>query len=293
MQTKDAMNFDRDSIAANATRRAFVMLAAVALLAMGVAAQAQDKSIVVASTTSTQDSGLFGHILPLFKKKSGIDVRVISQGTGQALDTGRRGDADVVFVHARPQEQKFIAEGYGVRRYPVMYNDFVLIGPKGDPAGINGTKDIVAALKTIKEKGVTFISRGDKSGTHAAELSLWKVAGIDIAKEKGPWYKEIGQGMGAALNTASASDGTMLADRGTWLSFKNRGALVIAVEGDNRLFNQYGVMLVNPDRHKHVKKELGQAFIDWLVSAEGQKAIADYKIGGQQLFFPNANAPGA
>ena len=277
---------------------AILALAAVALFAASPAAIAQEKSIVVASTTSTNDSGLFGHILPLFKKKSGIDVRVISQGTGQALDTGRRGDADVVFVHAKPQEEKFVADGNGVRRYPVMYNDFILIGPKGNTAGVNGTKDIVAALKTIKAKSAPFISRGDKSGTHAAELALWKAAGIDIVKARtdrsfGIWYKEIGQGMGAALNTASASNGYVLADRGTWLSFKNRGELIIAVEGDDRLFNQYGVMLVNPDKHKHVKKELGQALIDWLVSAEGQKAIADYKIGGQKLFFPNANVPGA
>jgi tungstate transport system substrate-binding protein len=275
------------------TRRSFVALgAAVALLAAS-AAFAQDKSIVVASTTSTQDSGLFGHILPLFKKKTGIDVRVVSQGTGQALDTGRRGDADVVFVHAKPQEEKFVADGFGVRRYPVMYNDFILVGPKSNPGGINGTKDIVTALKAIKDKGVAFISRGDKSGTHAAELALWKVAGIDIAKESGTWYKEIGQGMGAALNTASAANAYVLTDRGTWLSFKNRGDLVIAVEGDNRLFNQYGVMLVNPEKHNHVKTEDGQAFINWLISPEGQKAIADYKIGGQQLFFPNANSPGA
>lgn len=280
------------------TRRSFIAFTAIAALVASSAAStqqtlAQEKSIVVASTTSTQDSGLFGHILPLFKKKSGIDVRVISQGTGQALDTGRRGDADVVFVHARPQEEKFVADGFGVRRYPVMYNDFILVGPKNNSGGINGTKDIVAALKAIKEKGVAFISRGDKSGTHAAELALWKIAGIDIEKDRGTWYKEIGQGMGAALNTASASNAYVLADRGTWLSFKNRGDLVVAVEGDNRLFNQYGVMLVNPEKHKHVKKELGQAFIDWLVSAEGQKAIADYQIGGQQLFFPNATVPGA
>jgi len=275
------------------TRRSFIAFGAAVSLIVASAAFAQDKSIVVASTTSTQDSGLFGHILPLFKKKSGIDVRVISQGTGQALDTGRRGDADVVFVHAKPQEEKFVADGLGVRRYPVMYNDFVLIGPKSNSGSINGTKDIVAALKAIKGKSVSFISRGDKSGTHAAELALWKLAGIDIAKDRGTWYKEIGQGMGAALNTASASSAYVLADRGTWLSFKNRGDLVIAVEGDNRLFNQYGVMLVNPEKHKHVKKEMGQAFIDWLISAEGQKAIADYKIGGQQLFFPNANSPGA
>jgi tungstate transport system substrate-binding protein len=275
------------------TRRSLIAFALAAPLIAPSLAIAQDKSIVVASTTSTQDSGLFGHILPLFKKKSGIDVRVVSQGTGQALDTGRRGDADVVFVHAKPQEEKFVADGFGVRRYPVMYNDFILVGPKSNTAGINGTKDIVAALKTIKGKNVAFISRGDKSGTHAAELALWKVAGIDIAKDRGTWYKEIGQGMGAALNTASAANAYVLADRGTWLSFKNRGDLVIAVEGDNRLFNQYGIILVNPAKHKHVKKEMGQAFIDWLVSTEGQKAIADYKIGGQQLFFPNANAPGA
>ena len=273
------------------TRRFLIAVAATAVL--GAPAFAQDKSIVVASTTSTQDSGLFGHILPLFKARTGIDVRVVAQGTGQALDTGRRGDADVVFVHARSAEEKFLAEGFGVKRYPVMYNDFILIGPQSDPAGIRGSKDIVAGLKTLKDKGSAFISRGDKSGTHQAELNLWSIAGIDIAKEKGPWYKEIGQGMGAALNTASASNAYVLADRGTWLSFKNRGDLVIAVEGDKRLFNQYGVMLVDPQKHPSVKKELGQQFIDWLVSAEGQKAIADYKINGEQLFYPNASDPGA
>jgi tungstate transport system substrate-binding protein len=256
-------------------------------------APAQDKSIVVASTTSTQDSGLFGRILPRFKAKTGIDVRVVAQGTGQALDTGRRGDADVVFVHAKSQEEKFVADGFGVKRNPVMYNDFVLIGPGSDPAGIKGSRDIVQALQAIKAKAAPFISRGDRSGTHAAELALWQAAGIDIAKDKGPWYKEIGQGMGAALNTASASNAYVLADRGTWISFKNRGELAIVVEGDKRLFNQYGVMLVNPAKHPHVKKDLGQSFIDWLISAEGQKAIADYKIEGQQLFFPNADAPGA
>jgi tungstate transport system substrate-binding protein len=275
------------------THRTMIAFAAAALLAVAATAAAQDKSIVVSSTTSTQDSGLFGHILPLFKAKTGIDVRVVSQGTGQALDTGRRGDADVVFVHAKSAEEKFLSEGFGVRRFPVMYNDFILIGPNGDPAGIKGAKDIVAALKTIKDKGAPFISRGDRSGTHIAEVNLWKIAGIDIEKDKGPWYKSIGQGMGASLNTASAANAYVLSDRGTWLSFKNRGELVVAVEGDNRLFNQYGVMLVNPAKHPHVKKEMGQAFIDWLVSPEGQKAIADYKIGGQQLFFPNANAPGA
>ena len=277
------------------TRR--LLIAAAASLAFAGSAIAQDKSqeksILVASTTSTQDSGLFGHILPMFKAKTGIDVKVVAQGTGQALDTARRGDADVVFVHAKPAEEKFLAEGFGVKRYPVMYNDFVLIGPNSDPAGIKGSKDIVAALSAIKAKGADFISRGDKSGTHQAELNLWKAAGVDIAKDKGPWYKEIGQGMGAALNTASASNAYVLADRGTWLSFKNRGDLAIAVEGDKRLFNQYGVMLVNPEKHPSVKKDLGQQFIDWLVSSEGQKAIADYKINGEQLFYPNANDSGA
>jgi len=267
-------------------------LAVLGILSM-MPASAQDKSIVVASTTSTQDSGLFGHLLPAFKQKTGIDVKVIAQGTGQALDTGRRGDADVVFVHAKSAEEKFLAEGQSTKRYPVMYNDFVLIGPKSDPAGIKGTKDIVAALKTIKEKGAPFISRGDRSGTHIAELKLWTTAGIDIAKDKGPWYKDIGQGMGAALNTASAANAYVISDRGTWLSFKNRGDLVIAVEGDKRLFNQYGVMLVNPAKHPNVKAELGQQFIDWLVSPEGQKNIADYKINGEQLFYPNANDPNA
>jgi tungstate transport system substrate-binding protein len=269
------------------------LIAIAACVVLGGPALAQEKSIVVASTTSTQDSGLFGHILPLFKDKTGIAVRVVAQGTGQALDTGRRGDADVVFVHARPAEEKFVAEGAGVKRYAVMYNDFVLIGPESDPAGVKGTKDIVAALKAIKEKGAAFVSRGDKSGTHQAELYLWNVAGIDIAKDKGAWYKEIGQGMGAALNTASASNAYVLADRGTWLSFKNRGPLAVVVEGDKRLFNQYGVILVNPQKYPNVKQELGQQFIDWLVSPEGQKAIADYKINGEQLFYANASDPGA
>ena len=275
------------------TRRSLVVLAATITLVAAAPAPAQDKSIVVASTTSTQDSGLFGYILPLFEAKTGIDVKVVAQGTGQALDTGRRGDADVLFVHAKAQEEKFVADGFGVKRYPVMYNDFVLIGPKSDPAGIKGMSDVAEALKAIKSKGAPFISRGDRSGTHIAELDLWKAAGIDIGKDKGPWYKEIGQGMGAALNTASAANAYVLADRGTWLSFKNRGDLDILVAGDKRLFNQYGVMLVNPEKHPHVKKALGQAFIDWLVSPEGQNAIADYKINGQELFFPNANVPGA
>jgi tungstate transport system substrate-binding protein len=273
------------------SRRLLIAIAACAVFAGH--AFAQEKSIVVASTTSTQDSGLFGHLLPMFKARTGIDVKVVAQGTGQALDTARRGDADVVLVHAKPAEEKFLAEGFGVKRYPVMYNDFILIGPKGDPAGIKGSKDIVAALGAIKAKGADFISRGDKSGTHQVELNLWKVAGVDIAKDKGPWYKEIGQGMGAALNTASASNAYVLADRGTWLSFKNRGDLAIAVEGDKRLFNQYGVMLVNPEKHPSVKKDFGQQFIDWLVSSEGQKAIAEYKINGEQLFYPNASDSGA
>jgi tungstate transport system substrate-binding protein len=274
------------------TRRFIVALGAAASLALAGPALAQDKSIVVSSTTSTTDSGLFNHILPLFKKKTGIDVKVVSQGTGQALDTGRRGDSDVVFVHARPQEEKFVADGYGVKRFPVMYNDFVLVGPKSDPAGIKGSKDIGAALKAIKAKSAPFISRGDKSGTHSAELRLWKGAGVDIAADKGAWYKEIGQGMGAALNTASASNAYVLTDRATWLNFKNRGDLDIVVEGDNKLFNQYGIILVNPSKHPNVKKAEGQVFIDWIVSPEGQKAIADYKINGAQLFFPNATASG-
>ncbi len=270
-------------------------LAAAALAAVVFIApvHAQDKSIVVSSTTSTQDSGLFGYILPLFKQKTGIEVKVVAQGTGQALDTGRRGDADVVFVHAKSAEQRFLAEGEGVKRYPVMYNDFVLIGPKSDPAGIKGMKDVAAALKAIMAKGAPFISRGDRSGTHVAELKLWKDAGIDVAHDGGAWYREIGQGMGAALNMAASANAYVLSDRGTWISFRNKGELAIAVEGDKRLFNQYGVMLVNPAKHPHVKKELGRRFIDWLISREGQKAIADYKIEGQQLFYPNAEDPNA
>ena len=258
----------------------------------GAPATAEDRSIVVASTTSTQDSGLFGYLLPLFKAKTGIDVKVIAQGTGQALDTARRGDADVVFVHAKSQEEKFLAEGFGVKRFDVMHNDFVLIGPNSDPAGVKG-KDIETALKAIQAKPAPFVSRGDRSGTHAAELALWKLAGIDLERTKGPWYREIGQGMGAALNTASAMDAYVLSDRGTWISFKNRADLAVVVEGDKRLFNQYGVMLVNPEKHPQVKKDLGQAFVDWLISSEGQAAIAGYKIDGQQLFFPDAEKKGS
>jgi tungstate transport system substrate-binding protein len=266
---------------------ALALASLLALTANLAIAGDSDRSIVVASTTSTQDSGLFGYLLPAFKQKTGITVKVIAQGTGQALDTARRGDADVVFVHAKPQEEKFLAEGYGVKRYDVMYNDFVLIGPKSDPAGIKG-KDIETALKTIAEKHEPFVSRGDRSGTNMAELKLWKLSGIDIAAAKGAWYREIGQGMGAALNTAGAMGAYLLSDRGTWISFKNKGDLEIVVEGDKRLFNQYGVMLVNPAKFPHVKKEDGQAFVDWLISKDGQATIANYKIDGKQLFFPDA-----
>jgi tungstate transport system substrate-binding protein len=265
-----------------------IRVLAAALICVSLPAQAQQRFITVASTTSTEQSGLFRHLLPTFEGKSGIQVRVVALGTGQALDMGRRGDADVVFVHARPLEEKFVAEGFGVRRYEVMYNDFVLVGPKADPAKVAGGKDIVQAFQSIRNAQAPFASRGDKSGTHFAEVELWKAAGIDIAKQKAAWYRETGSGMGPTLNTASGMNAYALADRGTWLSFRNRGELAIAVQGDRRLFNQYGVMLVNPARHPHVKKEMGQAFIDWLLSDAGQDAIAAYKIGGEQLFFPNA-----
>jgi len=249
--------------------------------------------ITVASTTSTEQSGLFAHILPIFAQNTGIEVRVVALGTGQALDLARRGDADVVFVHAKSAEEQFLSEGHGVQRFPVMYNDFVIVGPKSDPAGIAGGADTLGALRKIKSAAAAFVSRGDRSGTHIAEVSLWTMAGVDIAKEKGPWYRETGQGMGPALNTASSMNAYLLADRATWLAFRNRGDLAILVEGDQRLMNQYGVILVNPEKHSSVKRAEGQAFIDWLVSPEGQAAIADYKIGGEQLFFPNANQPGA
>jgi tungstate transport system substrate-binding protein len=261
-----------------------ILLAFCAAALLATPGFAQDKSIVVASTTSTRDSGLFSYILPLFKMKTGIDVKVVALGTGQALDTARRGDADVVFVHAKPAEEKFLAQGWGVKRDPVMYNDFVLIGPQSDPAGIKGGKDVTAALKTIMAKGLPFISRGDRSGTNMAELRLWKAAGIDIANDKGAWYKAIGQGMGAALNTAAAEGAYVLSDRGTWL---------ILVQGDKRLFNQYGVMLVNPQKYPQVKAKLGQEFIDWLISPEGQRIIASYKINGDELFYPDAGDPNA
>jgi tungstate transport system substrate-binding protein len=274
------------------SRRTLIASIALGVIIVATPAYTQDKSIVVASTTSTQDSGLFEYLLPIFKQKTGITV-VLAQGTGQALDTARRGDADVVFVHAKSAEEKFLAEGEGVKRFPVMYNDFVLIGPKDDPAGIKGTKDVAKAFQTIKEKQACFVSRGDHSGTHIAELNLWKAANTDIEKDRGPWYKSIGQGMGAALNFANASNCYVLSDRGTWIHFKNKGDLQILVEGDKRMFNQYGVMLVNPAKHPDVKKDLGQEFIDWLVSPDGQKTIANYKIDGEQLFYPNANDPNA
>jgi len=270
-------------------RRYFVAAAALGtIVAFASPGIAQDTSIVVASTTSTRDSGLFDHILPIFEKKTGIKVKVVAQGTGKALDTGRRCDADVLFVHAKAQEEKFVAEGHGVKRFPVMYNDFVLVGPKSDPAGIKGTKDVARALNTIKDKKAEFISRGDRSGTHGAELRLWKAGGDDTGKDKGPWYKPIGQGMGATLNTAAASNAYTLTDRATWINFKNKQNLVIEVEGDKRLFNQYGIMLVNPQKCTSVKKDLGQAFIDWVISRDGQQAIRNYKVNGEQLFYPNA-----
>ena len=275
-------------------RRTFIATLALGGIVAAAPAFAQDdKTIVVASTTSTQDSGLFEYLLPIYKQKTGVTVKVISQGTGQALDTGRRGDADVVFVHAKSAEEKFLAEGQGVKRFPVMYNDFVLIGPKSDPAGIKGSKDVGKALATIKDKQADFISRGDNSGTHVAELALWKASGIDIEQNKGPWYKSIGQGMGAALNIANAMGAYTLSDRATWIAFKNKGDMLIAVEGDHKLFNQYGVMPVNPARFPHVKAADGQRFIDWLISPEGQQTIASYRIDGQQLFFPDANDPTA
>lgn len=274
-------------------RRQFASLALVALAAaFPVAAFAQEKFIVVASTTSTEDSGLFKHILPIFKGKTGIDVRVVAQGTGQALATARKGDADVVFVHDRVAELKFVEDGFGVDRREVMYNDFVIVGPRADPAKVGGSKDVVASLKKIAASQSPFASRGDKSGTHAAELRYWKQADIDPQSGKGAWYRATGSGMGPTLNTASAMGAYVFTDRGTWLSFKNRGDLAILVEGDTRLFNQYGIMLVNPAKHVHVKKGLGMQFIDWITSAEGQAAIASFRIGGEQLFFPNYRKAG-
>jgi len=272
-------------------RTLFKTLAAAAALVAACcgSASAQDRFITVASTTSTEQSGLFGYLLPRFTEASGIAVKVVAVGTGQALDIGRRGDADVVFVHDKPAEEKFLSEGFATTRYDVMYNDFIVVGPKADPAHISGEKDVADALRKIASAKAPFISRGDRSGTHEAELRLWKIAGIDLATAKGDWYREIGQGMGPALNMASSSNAYVLSDRGTWLSFKNKGELVILNQGDKRLFNQYGVMLVNPANHPAVKARDGQAFIDWVISPKGQETIAGYKIGGEQLFFPDAS----
>src|SRR5829696_5090420 len=274
-------------------RNAHRVLTTLGLFLLSVSpssAQAQ-RAITVASTTSTEQSGLFKHLLPKFTGSTGIEVKVVALGTGQALDIGRRGDADVVFVHDKESEERFVADGFGVSRHEIMYNDFVVVGPKSDPAGAAG-KDIQAALRRIAAAKAPFVSRGDRSGTHAAELRFWRDAGLNLAAIKGDWYKEIGQGMGPALNTASAASAYVLSDRGTWLGFKNRGDLTILVEGDQRMFNQYGVMLVNPARHPQVKAADGQSFIDWLVSGEGQNTIAEYRIDREQLFFPNAGAAG-
>lgn len=275
-----------------AVRRLTVAFALLCGLAGGIAASsAEDRAIVLASTTLTQDSGLLDYLLPIFRDKTGVEVTVIARRSNEVLDVARRGEVDVVLMHARPQEEKFVADGFATKRYDVMYNDFVLIGPKSDPAGVKG-KDIATALKAIEAKGAPFITRGDRSGTHAAELALWIVAGIDIASNKGAWYRESGQGMTAALDTARKANAYVLADRASWIAFGDRGDLDIVVEGDKRLLNQYGVMLVNPEKHPNVKKELGQIFIDWLTSPEGQAAIAGYKVDGQQVFFPNADKTG-
>ncbi len=268
-----------------------VLLLIVATAAWG--APQPQQYIVLASTTSTQDSGLFDYLLPLVRKNTGITVRVVAQGTGQALDTGRRGDADVVLVHARDAELRFVAEGDGLKRYPVMYNDFVLIGPRSDPAQVAGMPDVTQALRIISSRHAAFVSRGDRSGTHLAELSLWQAAGVDIEHAQGSWYKSIGQGMGAALNFAAASAAYVLSDRATWLHFANKSELQIVVEGDRRLFNQYGVILVNPAKHPNIRAALGQKFIDYLISPVGQRDIGNYRLNGQPLFHPDADNPGA
>lgn len=278
----------------NTTRRLLAIgIAAAVALTLHIAAGpgfAADKFITVASTTSTEASGLFGHLLPKFQDKTGIEVRVVAVGTGQAIRIAQNGDADVLFVHHKPSEEKFVAEGYGVKRYDVMYNDFVVVGPRDDPAGIHGGSDAAAALKQIAEAEAVFVSRGDDSGTHKKELSLWQAAGVDVSAASGTWYRETGQGMGATLTTANAMQGYVLTDRGTWISFKNKEDLDIVVEGDARLFNQYGVIAVSAERFPHVKADLAETFVQWVISPEGQQAIADYKLGGQQLFFPNAGA---
>ncbi len=263
------------------------LLVSAWVAASACVAQAQDRFVVMASTTSTEQSGFFGHLLPAFKRATGIDVRVVAVGTGQALDMARRGDADVIFVHDQAAEEKFVAEGFGLQRWPVMYNDFVLVGARSAPAAARG-KDIAESLKKLAPGRHAFVSRGDKSGTHAAELRYWQAAGVDVATARPAGYKDCGCGMGPALNIASATNAYVLADRGTWLNFRNRGELAILVEGDRRLFNQYGVMVVNPARHPHVKQALAQGFVDWVVSAAGQASIAAYRVNGEQLFFPNA-----
>jgi tungstate transport system substrate-binding protein len=273
-------------------RSLFAAVGALALLA-ALPVAAAERFITVASTTSTEQSGLFRHLLPVFRQKTGIEVRVVAVGTGQAIKLAEKGDADVLLVHHKPSEEKFVAEGYAARRLPVMYNDFIVVGAAADPAKVGGMKDTAAAFRKIAGAKAPFASRGDKSGTHLAELECWKAAGVDVAAASGQWYRETGSGMGPTLNIAAGMDAYALADRGTWLSFTNRRTLSIVVEGDPKLFNQYGVMAVSKARHPHVKDQDGQAFVDWLVSPEGQKAIADYKINGQQLFFPNAGQPGA
>jgi tungstate transport system substrate-binding protein len=277
-------------------RRNFLMngLAGVAafLLAGTLPAAAPEESIIVASTTSTQDSGLFGYLLPIVRARTGVEVKVVAQGTGQALDTARRGDADVVFVHDPEAERRFVAEGFGVARHPVMYNDFLIVGPAADPARIRGGKDVAVALRAISTGRFPFVSRGDRSGTHQAELRLWSAAGIELDPARDSWYRSVGQGMGPTLNIASAGDAYVLADRGTWISFRNKGRLQPLVEGDARLFNQYGLILVNPAKHPHVKAAAGQRVIAFLLSAEGQKVIGDFRVEGQQLFHPNAGGTG-
>ena len=273
--------------------RRFILLGALLATGLGLITGptiGQDKFITVASTTSTENSGLFGHLLPVFQEKSGIEVRVVAVGTGQAIELARNGDADVLFVHHKPSEEKFVADGFGVERHEVMYNDFVIVGPAADPAGIKGDKEVVDAMNKIAAAEAPFASRGDDSGTHKAELALWQEAGVDVAGASGTWYRETGSGMGPTLNTAAGMDAYALTDRGTWLAFDNRQNLAILVEGDPRLFNQYGIILVNPAKHPHVKTELGQTFIDWVLSDEGQDAIGAFKINGEQAFFPNAKA---
>ena len=276
-------------------RRVFLQLsvAMACVMACTLSAVAADRFITVASTTSTENSGLFRYLLPLFQQGSGIEVRVVAVGTGQAVELAQRGDADVLFVHHKPSEEKFVAEGFGVTRFDVMYNDFIVVGPRTDPAGVQGLTDVAASLAQVAAKQVIFVSRGDDSGTHKLELSLWKAAGVDVSAASGTWYRAAGAGMGATLNTASGLDAYSLTDRGTWISFKNRGNLAILIAGDGRLFNQYGVMLVNPKKHPHVKTTDGQTFIDWLLSDKGQQAIAAFRIEGEQAFFPNARKSGS